>query len=417
MDKNICNDESILLQNEFYIKYQNAVEDFKRYRKTVLPLCAAENIISEFSKKPLSYGLQERYILGGLFDYDEDKNMVGSKRLLPFYEIINEQCRNLFGAYYTDCRSLSGMNALQNILLSLVKQNDNVLILSAESGGHAALPNILERLGINYIEAPFNYNITDYDYDSINNILEEQNIDFVLLAPTDIIFLPAFNALHLPTDTVLIFDASQVLAYYINNISDNPLYLNNKVILMGGTHKTIPGVAKALIMTNDEKLAYKIDTTINPLYLRNTHMQNVASLILTLIEMEYYAEEYCTCMTKNSNYLGKKLDELGFEVINRRGTYSQTHQLFIHMPRVERDIFFGRANQLGISLNKKDKKLFKGSGIRLGIQEVTRYGWGVEEMNIIAEILFMVYKNQTREIAGLLKELNNREIQYTFREV
>ena len=38
-------------------------------------------------------------------------------------------------------------------------------------------------------------------------------------------------------------------------------------------------------------------------------------------------------------------------------------------------------------------------------------------MNIIAEILFMVYKNQTREIAGLLKELNNREIQYTFREV
>ena len=64
-------------------------------------------------------------------------------------------------------------------------------------------------------------------------------------------------------------------------------------------------------------------------------------------------------MTKNSNYLGKKLDELGFEVINRRGTYSQTHQLFIHMPRVERDIFFGRANQLGISLNKKDKKLFK----------------------------------------------------------
>ena len=70
-----------------------------------------------------------------------------------------------------------------------------------------------------------------------------------------------------------------------------------------------------------------------------------------------------------------------------------------------------------ISVIKKDKKLFKGSGIRLGIQEVTRYGWGVEEMNIIAEILFMVYKNQTREIAGLLKELNNREIQYTFREV
>lgn len=187
---------------------------------------------------------------------------------------------------------------------------------------------------------------------------------------------------------------------------------------MGGTHKTIPGVSKALIMTNDEELAYKIDKTINPLYLRNTHMQNVASLILTLIEMEYFSEKYCTNMTKNSNYLGKKLDELGLQVINRQGIYSQTHQLFLHMSRSERDSFFCRANQLGVSLNKKDKRLFKGSGIRLGLQEVTRYGWGVEEMDIIAEILFLLYKNQMKDVTTLLEKLNiNREIQYTFKEI
>lgn len=120
------------------------------------------------------YGLQERYILGGYLDYNENNNMVGSKKLLPFYEIISDQCNKLFGAYYTDCRSLSGMNALQNTLLSLIKQNDNILILSAESGGHAALPNILERLNINYTEAPFDYDISDYDYDNINIILKEK---------------------------------------------------------------------------------------------------------------------------------------------------------------------------------------------------------------------------------------------------
>lgn len=92
-------------------------------------------------------------------------------------------------------------------------------------------------------------------------------------------------------------------------------------------------------MTNDEKLAHKIDTTINPLYIRNTHMQNVASLILTLIEMEYFAEEYCTNMTQNSNYLGKKLDEIGLQVIKHQRGYSQTHQLFLHMTKSERDCF------------------------------------------------------------------------------
>ena len=81
---NINYGKSILLKNEFYTKYQKTIEDFEKYRKTVLPLCAAENIISEFSKMPLSYGLQERYILGGFLNYDEDNNMVGSKKLLPF---------------------------------------------------------------------------------------------------------------------------------------------------------------------------------------------------------------------------------------------------------------------------------------------------------------------------------------------
>ena len=65
---NINYGKSILLKNEFYTKYQKTIEDFEKYRKTVLPLCAAENVISEFSKMPLSYGLQERYILGGFLD-------------------------------------------------------------------------------------------------------------------------------------------------------------------------------------------------------------------------------------------------------------------------------------------------------------------------------------------------------------
>lgn len=415
--KNYSYNEKYLSENKYYLQYKSAIEDFQKYRIESLPLCAAENIISEFSKKPLLYGLQERYILGGYLDYDENNNMIGSKKLLPFYEIIRDQCKKLFGAYYTDCRSLSGMNALQNILLSVVEKNNNILILSPESGGHAALPNILRRLAINYIEAPFNYELCDYDYEKINEILDEKNIDFVLFAPTDIIFFPTFNRLKIPSDTIFIFDASQILAFYMNDVSKNPLYMDNRVILMGGTHKTIPGVAKALIMTNDEELADRIDTIINPLYLRNTHIQNVASLILTFLEMEYFSKEYCENMRNNSNYLGKKLNQYGMNVINRKGVFSETHQLFIHMEKEKRNLFYDLANQYGVTLNKKDKKLFQGSGIRIGVQEVTRYGWENEEMDIIAEILYLLYKNETSNVSSLLSKLSmKKEIKYTFEE-
>ncbi len=405
-----------LFQNEFYNQYKNAILEFEQYRNNVLPLCAAENIISEFSKQPLMYGLQERYILDGYLNYNEETNMIGSKKLLPFYDIVNLQCKSLFGALYTDCRSLSGMNALQNILLALVKPEDTILILSPESGGHAALPNILKKLDVNYLDAPFDYDEIDYAYEEINAILNEENIDFVLFAPTDIIFFPDFSKFEIPYKTKVIFDASQILAFYINNQANNPLSMKNRVILLGGTHKTIPGVAKSLIMTNDEQLAKEIDETINPLYLRNTHMQNVASLILTLIEMEYYASDYCCNMSVNSNYLGTKLKQYGLDIINRRGLFSETHQLFIHMSQKDVNDFFKLSNEFGISLNKKDKKLFKGYGIRLGVQEVTRYGWDKEEMDIIAQILFLIYIKETKDIPKLLEYFKGRKVvQYTFK--
>ena len=405
-----------LFQNEFYNQYKHAILEFEQYRNNVLPLCAAENIISEFSKQPLMYGLQERYILDGHLNYNEETNMIGSKKLLPFYDIVNSQCKSLFGALYTDCRSLSGMNALQNILLALVKPKDTILILSPESGGHAALPNILKKLDVNYMEAPFDYEKIDYAYKEINTMLNEKNIYFILFAPTDIIFFPDISKFEIPYKTKVILDASQILAFYINNQENNPLNIKNRVILLGGTHKTIPGVAKSLIMTNDEQLAKEIDETINPLYLRNTHMQNVASLILTLIEMEYYANDYCYNMSANSNYLGAKLKHYGLDVINRGGLFSETHQLFIHMSQKDVNDFYMLSNKFGISLNKKNKKLFRGNGIRLGVQEVTRYGWDKEEMDIIAQILFLIYIKETKEIPELLGYFKGRkEVQYTFK--
>ncbi|CBK83219.1 hypothetical protein CCU_17010 [Coprococcus sp. ART55/1] len=39
-------------------------------------------------------------------------------------------------------------------------------------------------------------------------------------------------------------------------------------------------------------------------------------------------------------------------------------------------------------------------------------------MDIIAEILFLLYKNQMKDVTTLLEKLNiNREIQYTFKEI
>ena len=68
------------------------------------------------------------------------------------------------------------------------------------------------------MEAPFDYEKIDYAYKEINTMLNEKNIDFILFAPTDIIFFPDISKFEIPYNTKVILDASQILAFYINQM-------------------------------------------------------------------------------------------------------------------------------------------------------------------------------------------------------
>ena len=107
----------------------NLTESFVSYYDRTLPLCAAENVISNFANMPLSMGFQERYIVGNTYSYVEKDNFIGSTYLLPFYQMISDKCEAVFHAKYTDARTLTGMNCLMMVLTSLSEIGDKVLIL------------------------------------------------------------------------------------------------------------------------------------------------------------------------------------------------------------------------------------------------------------------------------------------------
>ena len=411
-------DNLFLNNNEFLREFDSIITEFKNFRECDIPLCAAENVISDFSKIPLTKGLQERYILGGHLDYNINDNMIGSDKVLPLYQLVNKQCKKIFGSNYCDCRSLSGMNGMINILLSLTKNGDTVLLSSPDCGGHASLPNILNRLGVKIVYAPFDYSKYDYDYDGINNILKTQKINLVLLAPSDLITIPNFSLIDYYEDVIYIFDASQVMGLIAGKVVANPLKCNNNMIILGGTHKTIPGVTKAIILTNNEMFAKKIDETINPNYIRNTQLHHVASLVYTFLEVEKFGEAYASDMISNSNYLGSKLESYGFNVAKiSNSEYSKTHQLFIKMKEDDTEFFFKKCLSFNITLNKKSKLLYSGTGIRLGVQEITRYGWKFEEIDILSKILYLIHFQScnSNEIVDLINEIKNKKtIQYTF---
>ena len=114
--------------NDFCKLYYAIYSPLEEFKKNCLPLCAAENEQSEFSKIPLNSFIQDKYIMGGIENYLEDNNFIGSKNLFKIYELLQELCIKLFNVTYADGRPLTGVNTINLLLMSLFKVGDTIFI-------------------------------------------------------------------------------------------------------------------------------------------------------------------------------------------------------------------------------------------------------------------------------------------------
>lgn len=415
-----------LISNCFYQDYIRTTEEFERFSTECIPLCAAENIMSPFAKKPLTSEAQEKYVMGGLLDMCKEDNFIGGEKIYPYYQIIQKQCEKIFCAEYADSRTLTGMNSITTLLMSLTKIGDTVAISSADCGGHASIPDICRRLGLKTIALPYSYDKFDFDYVEINKMLLQNKISAVLICISDVVNVPNFSIISNPHDIPIIYDATQTLGLIAGNVLENPLICQkdySNFILMGATHKTLPGPSCSLIMTNNLRLANIIEKKINPMYIRNTQMHQIMSLICALLEIESFGEKYAKRTIENAQILSEKLFINGINVLNQEKGFTSTHQLFIHCSEEKMMSFYENCEYYNITLNFKTKKLFGYSGIRIGTQAISRFNWNTEEINRIAEILIILYNqpkvflniNLDRMIRGKIKQLQDKKkIFFTF---
>lgn len=390
-------------------------KDFKEYHDRDLPLCAAENIISPFANLPLAFGFQERYIMNNTYSFNMDDNFIGCEKLFPYYQMISDSCERIFGAKYTDPRPFTGMQTLDMITKTICKPGDKMMILDKEHGGHASVKPVVERLGVKVYSAPYNLDEFDLDYDTANKMIKDYGIGYVLLAPSDLIKPLDIERID-TTNCVLLWDASQLLGLIAAGLCYNPLRTMKNIVMFGGTHKTFPGPASGLIMTNEKYLHDMMEKNINPKYLRNSQMHQKICLLFSLLEFEEYGDKYMSHMVHCSNYIGQKLRDYGFDIANWHGRISFTHQVFIRCSKEEMDTIYDNAYKCEVTLNKKHKDLFLGYGIRLGTQEIARYDWNDEALDKCAYIVKELAnpKIDVKEVLNLVHSLPDKVIHYTF---
>lgn len=377
-------------EHPVYKQYLDFLRKEREFSNDSIPLCASENVISPFSQLPLKNIDHEKYLLGGTISFDQHGNFIGSANLYNIYDMLNKQCSTLYKCAYSDARTLSGLNCITSTLMALTNVGDTILLSSVESGGHSSMEGIARRLGLKIIFAPYDYKVYDYDYDALNHIIKNQQIKLVLLSPSNILYAPKLERVT-PTDTIIVYDASQTLGMIASGVLPNPLDQYKDIICIGSTHKTIPGPTSGLILTNNMTIAKVIDEAINPQFVSSTQLSNKLILLHSLIELEFFGQEYASLIQSNVKYLSKRLEQSEhFELIKSGAKYSETHQILLGInekvySNIENNAL---AQKVTLTLSTKRNRLFNNQkGLRIGLQEVSMYNWKESEMNVLSKIL------------------------------
>ena len=179
------------MEYEHYLyRLKELYEEYKTFDKEKIPLCAAENYVSPFSMQGLISHYEGKYV-SGYIQRDKEKDFIGSDYLEKVFFLADNIAKELFRAKYNDFRSLTGMNTVALMLMSLMDRDSTILITDPASGGHGSLPKLCRNYGIRYESIPFNHLTMQVDYESLNKLLHDKNeISHLFFCQSDIIQPP-----------------------------------------------------------------------------------------------------------------------------------------------------------------------------------------------------------------------------------
>ncbi len=175
----------------------------------------------------------------------------------------------------------------------------------------------------------------------------------------------------------------------------NPLDLGADV-MTSSTHKTFPGPPQGgVIFTNREDLFKAIQKAVFPGLTSNYHHHRYAATAVTAIEMMKFGKAYAEQVVNNARALAEELHAVGFRVVAENKGFTRTHQVLVDVSEIgggtKTAALLEEAN---IIVNRNalpwDKGFRDPSGLRLGVQEMTRFGMGKDEMRVIAEFMARV---------------------------
>jgi aminomethyltransferase len=202
---------------------------------------------------------------------------------------------------------------------------------------------------------------------------------------------------------IILYDGAHVMGLLGPNFQE-PLEEGADMIT-GSVHKTFFGTQRGIIASNmSEGTGYydlwqSITKRAFPGAVSNHHLGTLLGLLMAAYEMNAYAHEYSKQVIANAKVFARALENQGLQVEgDPKLDYTETHQVVLRVGYAKGLEIAERLERNNIIVNYQglpdDEGFTSASGLRMGVQEMTRFG--MKEMDF-------------KELAGYIAEVILRD--------
>lgn len=361
-----------------------------------LELIASENLVSPAVMAAMGSVLTNKYAEG----YPSKRYYGGCQCVDIVENIAIDRAKKLFGAGSANVQAHSGAQANTAVYFALLEPGDTVLGMSLAHGGHLTHGSPVNLSGkyFNFVS----YGLGDdetIDYDKVEALAKANKPKLIVAGASAyprIIDFPKLREIADSVGAYLMVDMAHIAGLVAAGVHPTPVPYAH--VTTTTTHKTLRGPRGGLILTNDEELAKKINKAVFPGIQGGPLMHVIASKAVCFGEaLKPEFKEYGKKVVENAQALAKGLVNRGFNLVSG-GTDNHLMLVDLRPFDITGKELERRLDEVYITVNKNaipndPQSPFITSGVRIGTPAVTSRGLGVDDMEKIAEYIYLTAKD------------------------
>lgn len=374
---------------------EGMMQELSRQRRN-LELIASENLVSPAVMAAMGSVLTNKYAEG----YPSKRYYGGCQCVDIVENIAIERAKKLFGAGFANVQAHSGAQANTAVYFALLEPGDTVLGMSLAHGGHLTHGSPVNLSGkyFNFVS----YGLGDdetIDYNKVEALAKEHKPKLIVAGASAyprIIDFPKLREIADSVGAYLMVDMAHIAGLVAAGVHPTPVPYAH--ITTTTTHKTLRGPRGGLILTNDEELAKKINKAVFPGIQGGPLMHVIASKAVCFGEaLKPEFKEYGKKVVENAQALAKGLVDRGFDLVSG-GTDNHLMLVDLRPFDITGKELEHRLDEVYITVNKNaipndPQSPFITSGVRIGTPAVTSRGLGTDDMEKIAEYIYLTAKD------------------------